>query len=95
MPTTLLDGETWEQAKVRRFSEEAAIDEKIIERLRPAQGAFTVTVKTSAGAKQINVLAFTTCDAVVRALDILFDGEQPMPRNGLTISAFPMMKVAA
>ena len=26
MPTTLLDGETWEQARARRFKEEAEID---------------------------------------------------------------------
>lgn len=29
MPTTLLDGETWDQAYARRFSEEAAIDAAI------------------------------------------------------------------
>lgn len=35
MPTTLLDGETWEQAYARRFAEEAAIDAEIAEKAMP------------------------------------------------------------
>lgn len=31
MPTTLLHGETWEQARARRFREEAAIDQQILD----------------------------------------------------------------
>lgn len=31
MPTTLLDGESWEQARARRFREEAEIDARISE----------------------------------------------------------------
>lgn len=33
MPTTILFGETYEQARERRFREEAAIDAKIAERI--------------------------------------------------------------
>lgn len=33
MPTTILDGETYEEAKWRRFAEEALIDEKITQRI--------------------------------------------------------------
>jgi len=35
MPTTLLDGETWDQAYARRFAEEAAIDAEIAEKAMP------------------------------------------------------------
>lgn len=91
MPTTILDGETYEQAYARRFAEEAAD----FERMAPTQRAFTVTVKTAAGTEQINVIAFTTCDAITRAIDILFDGDQPMPVDGLVISAAPFVSLAA
>jgi hypothetical protein len=92
MPTTILDGEMLDQAYARRFREEAAIDTKVIASL---QTAYCVTVRTSRGAETLNVLAFTSCDAIVRALDILFDGEQPMPADGMAISACPMLKRAA
>lgn len=92
MPTTILNGETLDQAYARRFREEAAIDAKI---LASIQTAYCVTVKTAAGTETLNVLAFTSCDAVVRAIDILFDGEQPMPADGMAISAYPMLKRAA
>ena len=35
------------------------------------------------------------CAGVVRAIDILFDGDEPMPLGGLSIAAHPMVKVAA
>ena len=65
------------------------------EPMRPAQRAYTVTVKTADGTEQINVIGFTTCDAILRAIDILFDGDEPMPLGGLSIAAHPMVKVAA
>lgn len=36
MPTTLLDGETWDQAYARRFREEAEIDAAIEAKALPA-----------------------------------------------------------
>ena len=92
MPTTILNGEMLDQAYARRFREEAAIDAKI---LASIQTAYCVTVKTSGGTETLNVLAFTSCDAIVRALDILFDGEQPMPVDGMSISAYSILKRAA
>ena len=92
MPTTILDGETLDQAYTRRFREEAAIEQQVIARL---QSAYCVTVKTARGVETLNVLAFTSCDAIVRVIDILFDGEQPMPADGMAVSAYPMMQAAA
>lgn len=92
MPTTILDSETLDQAYARRFREEADIDARVLASL---QTAYCVTVKTSSGVETLNVLAFTSCDAIVRAIDILFDGEQPMPADGMAISACPMLKRAA
>lgn len=34
MPTTLLDGETWEQANTRRFREESEIDARLMAELK-------------------------------------------------------------
>lgn len=71
---------------------EAEINLEVIAKL---QSAYCVTVKTARGVETLNVLAFTSCDAIVRALDILFDGEQPMPDDGMAISAYPILKRAA
>lgn len=92
MPTTILDGETLPQAYARRFQEEALFDAAA---LASTQTAYSVVVKTARGTETLNVLAFTSCDAIVRALDLLFDGEQPMPCDGMAISAYPLLKRVA
>ncbi len=92
MPTTILDNENIEQARRRRFTEEATIDARVAASIMTA---YSVVVRTAEITETVNVLAFTTCDAIVRAIDILFDGEQPMPCNGLRISAYPMLKKAS
>lgn len=51
--------------------------------------AYKVSVGNSAGTDDITVIAFTCCDAIIRALDIMFDGEDPLPTEGLSISAKP------
>ena len=54
--------------------------------LRP----FVVTIRTGAKPEELNVLAFTTCDAICNAIDIFFDGDEPMPADGLEIEAHPL-----
>ncbi len=92
MPTTILNNETIEQARSRRFAEEAAVDARVAASIMTA---YSVVVRTAEITETLNVLAFTTCDAIVRAIDILFDGEQPLPCEGLAISAFPLLKKPA
>ena len=54
--------------------------------LRP----FAVTIRIAGKPQTINVLAFTTCDAICNAIYIFFDGDEPMPADGLEIEAHPM-----
>lgn len=51
---------------------------------------FAVTLRMGQKTETINVLAFTTCDAICTAIDIYFDGEEAMPTEGLSIEARPM-----
>ena len=51
---------------------------------------FAVTLRMADKTEAINVLAFTACDAITRAIDIYFDGEDQMPMDGLAIDAKPM-----
>lgn len=88
MPTTILNNETIEQARSRRFAEEAAVDAKALAKL---QTAYCVNVKTARRTERLNVLAFTSCDAIIRALDLLFDGEEAMPCEGIAINAYPLL----
>lgn len=54
--------------------------------LRP----FVVTIRTGAKPEELNVLAESSCDAIVRALDIFFEADGVMPTEGLSISAHPI-----
>lgn len=92
MPTTLLEGESWDQAYKRRFHEEAEIDARIIASL---QTTYSVVVKTTLGHQTLNLMAFSSAEAVTKALAMLFDGEQPAPHCGMSISAYPILKAAA
>lgn len=51
---------------------------------------FAVTLRMGKKTETINVLAFTTCDAICTAIEIYFDGDEPMPTDGLSIDARPM-----
>lgn len=86
MPTTMLNGESWDQAYKRRFREEAEIDARIAAEL---QTPYSVIVRAASGVQTLNVLAFSSADAVVKAIGLLFDGEQPAPHCGMSISAYP------
>lgn len=50
---------------------------------------YTVTIWIGEKTETVTILAFTTCDAIVKAIDLHFDGDQPMPSAGLEIKAEP------
>jgi hypothetical protein len=52
--------------------------------------AYAVTIWIDGKPEEVNVVAFTTCDAICSAIDIFFDGEDPMPSDHLEIKAFPI-----
>lgn len=54
-------------------------------KVSPAMRPFAVSIRIAGKPQTINVLAFTTCDAI----DIFFDGNDPMPADGLEIEAHP------
>lgn len=59
-------------------------------KISPALRPFEVSIRISGKPQTINVLAFTTCDAICNAIDIFFDGNEPMPADGLEIEAHPL-----
>jgi hypothetical protein len=59
-------------------------------KVSPVLRPFAVSIRTNGKPEQVNVLAFTTCDAVCKAIDIFFDGEEAMPTEGLSIEAHPI-----
>lgn len=50
---------------------------------------FSVSIRFNGQTHQLNTVAFTACDAITRAIDIFFDGEEVMP-DDLRIEARPM-----
>lgn len=59
---------------------------KVSPTLRP----FEVSIRIAGEPQTVNVLAFTSCDAICNAIDIFFDGDEAMPADGLEIEAHPM-----
>lgn len=59
-------------------------------KVSPALRPFAVSIRIAGKPQTINVLAFTTCDAICNAIDIFFDGDEPMPADGLEIEAHPL-----
>lgn len=66
-----------------------------IRQIAPRKRVFEVVITIGAKAESINVLAFTSCDAISMAIDIYFDGEDPLPTEGMTIRATPAQLKAA
>ena len=66
-----------------------------IRQIAPQRRVFEVQIKTGAEEETINVMAFTSCDAITMAIDIFFDGEDLMPTDGMTIRANPAQLKAA
>lgn len=59
-------------------------------KVSPVLRPFAVSIRIAGKPQTINVLAFTTCDAICNAIDIFFDGDEPMPADGLEIEAHPL-----
>jgi hypothetical protein len=58
----------------------------------PAKGTRPFAVRFTIGAEvhDLNVIAFTSCDAICMAIDIFFDGEDNMPVDGMKVDVHPM-----
>lgn len=56
----------------------------------PAMRPFAVRINLAGHPEELNVLAESSCDAIVRALDIFFEADGVMPTEGLSISAHPI-----
>lgn len=65
------------------------------EMVSPARRPFAVSIWIAGKPQTINVFAFTACDAIASAIDIFFDGDEPMPVDGLRIEATSMLSRAA
>ena len=59
-------------------------------KVSPVLRPFSVSIRAGSQPHVVNVLAFTSCDAICSAIDIFFDGNEPMPADGLEVSAHPM-----
>ena len=56
----------------------------------PAMRPFAVRINVAGHPEELNALAESSCDAIVRALDIFFEADGVMPTEGLSISAHPI-----
>jgi hypothetical protein len=55
--------------------------------LRP----FVVTIRTGAKHEELNILAASSCDAIVKAMELFFDDDDGVvPPEGLTLCARPI-----
>ena len=48
---------------------------------------FVVTIRTGAKPEELNVLAASSCDAIVKAMELFFDDDGVVPPEGLTLCA--------
>lgn len=58
--------------------------------LAPALRPFVVTIRTGAKPEELNVLAASSCDAIVKAMELFFDDDGVVPPEGLSLSAHPI-----
>lgn len=58
----------------------------------PAKGTRPFAVRFTIGAEvhDLNVIAFTSCDAICMAIDIFFDGEDNVPVDGMKVDVHPI-----
>ena len=54
---------------------------------------FVVTIRTGAKPEELNVLAASSCDAIVKAMELFFDDDGVVPPEGLTLCARPISPV--
>ena len=59
-------------------------------RLRP----FAVTIRTGDRPEALNILAASSCDAIVKAMELFFDDDGVVP-NGLYVCSRPIHRVEA
>lgn len=59
----------------------------------PVLRTFAVSFRFAGELHEINVLAFTSCDATCSAIDMFFDGDEEMPVGGLEIKVSPINAV--
>lgn len=64
-------------------------------KVSPAKRPFKVSITIGGEVQELNVLAYTSCDAICNAIDIFFDGDEPMPVDSLRIEATSMILRAA
>lgn len=58
--------------------------------LAPAMRPFVVRLNVAGHPEELNVLAESSCDAIVRAMEIFFDDDGVVPPEGLSLSAHPV-----
>jgi len=56
----------------------------------PALRPFSVMFRFGGKSHDVQVLAFTSCDATCTAIDTFFDGDDEMPVGGMTITVHPI-----
>lgn len=56
----------------------------------PALRPFAVSIRTATVPEDINVMAYTSCDAICKAIDLFFDGDEEKSLDGLVVIARPL-----
>lgn len=60
-------------------------------RVSPALRPFAVSITIGGTKHELNVRAFTSCDAISNAFDIFFDGgDETMPEGGMRVEVAPV-----
>lgn len=65
------------------------IDNSVGEKSIPMR-PFVVRINVAGHPEELNVLAESSCDAIVRAMEIFFDDDGVVPPEGLSLSAHPV-----
>ena len=56
----------------------------------PAMRPFAVRINVAGHPEELNVLAASSCDAIVKAMELFFDDDGVVPPDGLTLCARPI-----
>lgn len=56
----------------------------------PAMRPFAVRINVAGHPGELNVLAESSCDAIVNAMELFFDDDGVVPPGGLTLCARPI-----
>lgn len=77
------------QTNVCQFSRHSAAPAPAVF-VSPTLRPFAVSFQFAGQLHEINVLAYTSCDATCSAIDMFFDGTEEMPVGGLEIRVSPI-----